>query len=194
MIDDWRERLIGRFEAALSAEDPRPRISAYHNMPFAIFRYPATVEFALRKEVAMLKTRLEQTAAKRVTTISLADCLTEALDAEGLSSREIGEAEKQVGLQTTVETIHQILAEEQPLDDLVVAQVPRHADPLTDVIFIVRTGALFPVYRTSSLLEHLKGRIEVPTVLFYPGDLDGAAGLRFMGVLAAEHNYRPKIF
>ena len=26
------------------------------------------------------------------------------------------------------------------------------------------------------------------------GDLDGAAGLRFMGVLDAEHNYRPKIF
>jgi hypothetical protein len=40
----------------------------------------------------------------------------------------------------------------------------------------------------------LKGRVHVPTVLFYPGDLDGAAGLRFMGVLDAEHNYRPKIF
>jgi hypothetical protein len=53
---------------------------------------------------------------------------------------------------------------------------------------------LFPVYRTFSLLEQLKGRVTVPTVLFYPGDLDGAAGLRFMGVLAAEHNYRPKIF
>jgi hypothetical protein len=34
----------------------------------------------------------------------------------------------------------------------------------------------------------------VPTILFYPGYLDGAAGLRFMGVLDAEHNYRPKIF
>jgi hypothetical protein len=34
----------------------------------------------------------------------------------------------------------------------------------------------------------------VPTILFYPGDLDGASGLRFMGVLDAEHNYRPKIF
>ena len=32
----------------------------------------------------------------------------------------------------------------------------------------------------------------VPTVLFYPGTLDGAAGLRFMGVLEAEHNYRPE--
>ena len=34
----------------------------------------------------------------------------------------------------------------------------------------------------------------IPAVLFYPGELDGAAGLRFMGVLDAEHNYRPKIF
>ena len=39
----------------------------------------------------------------------------------------------------------------------------------------------------------IKGRVLVPTVLFYPGDLDGASGLRFMGVLDAEHNYRPKI-
>ena len=59
---------------------------------------------------------------------------------------------------------------------------------------ITRAGALFPFYRTSSLLEQLKGKIEVPAVLFYPGELDGAAGLRFMGVLDAEHNYRPKIF
>ena len=35
---------------------------------------------------------------------------------------------------------------------------------------------------------------QVARTLFYPGDLDGAAGLRFMGVLEAEHNYRPKIF
>jgi hypothetical protein len=61
-------------------------------------------------------------------------------------------------------------------------------------VFIVRAGALFPVYRTSSLLEQLKGKVQVPAVLFYPGELDGAAGLRFMGVLDAEHNYRPKIF
>ena len=39
-----------------------------------------------------------------------------------------------------------------------------------------------------------RGGQSVPTVLFYPGALDGAAGLRFMGVLEAEHNYRPKIF
>jgi hypothetical protein len=72
--------------------------------------------------------------------------------------------------------------------------MPQEADPHRDIVFILRTGALFPVYRTFSLLEQLKGRVHVPTVLFYPGDLDGAAGLKFMGVLDAEHNYRPKIF
>ena len=43
-------------------------------------------------------------------------------------------------------------------------------------------------------LEQLKGKVDVPAILFYPGELDGAAGLRFMGVLDAEHSYRPKIF
>ena len=84
--------------------------------------------------------------------------------------------------------------EYSPLVGLVAARMPEDPDPLRDVVFIMRTGALFPVYRTFSLLEQLKGRVHVPTVLFYPGDLDGAAGLRFMGVLDAEHNYRPKIF
>ncbi len=63
-----------------------------------------------------------------------------------------------------------------------------------DIAFIVRAGALFPMYRTSSLLEQLKGRVVVPSLLFFPGELDGAAGLRFMGVLDSEHNYRPMIF
>ena len=80
------------------------------------------------------------------------------------------------------------------IDALVAEQLPAKADPLVDVVFITRAGALFPFYRTSSLLEQLKGKVMVPAVLFYPGELDGPAGLRFMGVLDAEHNYRPKIF
>jgi hypothetical protein len=87
-----------------------------------------------------------------------------------------------------------VLSEYAPLVDLVAKRMPDRPNPLHDIVFIVRTGALFPAYRTFSLLEQLKGRVSVPTVLFYPGDLDGAAGLRFMGVLDAEHNYRPKIF
>lgn len=192
-MTDWKERLTGQLEPVLRQSDPRQGISAYHDMPYAIFRYPPEAEFAVRQETTLLATRLEQ-VGKRVTSISLADCLREALAAEGLDGAAVAEAERSVGLESTIETIHQVLSEYRPLDELVAARIPDDADPLRDVVFIVRAGALFPVYRTSSLLEQLKGKVHVPSVLFYPGELDGAAGLRFMGVLDAEHNYRPKIF
>ncbi|MCG6869304.1 MAG: DUF1788 domain-containing protein [Gammaproteobacteria bacterium] len=192
-MPDWKERLTGQLEPLLKLPDPRQQISAYHDMPYAIFRYAPEQEFALRQEIALLRTRLEQ-MGKRVTIISLAECLTEALEAEGMGPAALVEAEKSVGLETTVDTIFQILSEYQPLDELVARRIPEDADPLRDVVFIVRAGALFPMYRTSALLEQLKGKVHVPAVLFYPGELDGAAGLRFMGVLDAEHNYRPKIF
>lgn len=192
-MPDWKERLTGQLEPLLKLPDPTQQISAYHDMPYAIFRYPPEVEFALRQEIALLRTRLEQ-IGKRVTTISLAECLGEALEAEGMGPEALVDAEKSVGLEATVETVFQILSEYQPLDALVAGHIPDDADPQRDVVFIVRAGALFPMYRTSALLEQLKGKVHVPAVLFYPGELDGAAGLRFMGVLDAEHNYRPKIF
>jgi hypothetical protein len=192
-MSDWKQRLTQGLEPILREADPRPKISAYHNMPYAIFRYPPDDEFAVRGEITMLRTRLEQ-AGKRVTVISLATCLEMALEREGITSDEIKMTEEMTGTATMVDTLHKVLSEYQPLDTLVAEQIPENADPLVDVVFIARAGALFPFYRTSSLLEQLKGKVEVPAVLFYPGELDGAAGLRFMGVLDAEHNYRPKIF
>jgi hypothetical protein len=192
-MSDWKQRLTQDLEPILRETDPRPKISAYHNMPYAIFRYPPDDEFAVRGEITMLRTRLEQ-AGKRVTVISLATCLEMALEREGITTDEIKMAEEMTGTATMVDTVHKVLSEYQPLDALVAEQLPAKADPLVDVVFITRAGALFPFYRTSSLLEQLKGKMEVPAILFYPGELDGAAGLRFMGVLDAEHNYRPKIF
>jgi hypothetical protein len=192
-MSDWKQRLKQTLEPVLREKDPRPKISAYHNMPYAIFRYPPEDEFSVRSEISMLRTRLEQ-AGKRVSIVSLADCLAEALEREGLTVEEIKSAEEITGTDTMADTFHQILSEYQPLDDLVAEQMPQDPDPLSDVVFITRAGSLFPFYRTSSLLEQLKGKVEIPAVLFYPGELDGAAGLRFMGVLDAEHNYRPKIF
>jgi hypothetical protein len=191
-MSDLGDRLKRDLEPVLSLPDPRERISAYHDMPYALFPYEPDEEFDLRKQVTLLETRLTQ-AGKCVKRISLAECLDEAMR----SQRPLQEwfaAEREQGTDTIVETVHSVLSEYAPLVDLVAARMPDEPNPLRDVVFILRTGALFPVYRTFSLLEQLKGRVTVPTVLFYPGDLDGAAGLRFMGVLDAEHNYRPKIF
>jgi hypothetical protein len=191
-LSDLEHRLKHDLEPILELADPRERISAYHDMPYALFRYQPDEEFDLRKQVTLLETRLTQ-KGKSVKRISLAECLEEAMS----SQRPLQDwfaAEREQGTDTIVDTVHSVLSEYAPLVDLVAAKMPDSPDPLRDIVLIVRAGALFPVYRTFSLLEQLKGRVTVPAVLFYPGDLDGAAGLRFMGVLDAEHNYRPKIF
>ncbi len=191
-MNDFSNRMERDLEPILSADDPRAKISAYHDMPYAIFRYDPEEEFALRRAVTDLRTRLEN-KGKRVTRISLAECLQEAMKSEG-EVEDWFEQEKMFGAEKAIEEIHALLSDRMPLVELVASRMPIGPDPFVDIVFIVRTGALFPVYRTFSLLEQLKGRVTVPTILFYPGDLDGAAGLRFMGVLDAEHNYRPKIF
>lgn len=191
-MSDLIERLTTKLEPILASGDPRPAISAYHDMPYGIFRYDPEEEFELRQQVRMLRTPLEQ-VGKRVQPISLAECMELAMK-QVQPLEDWFDAERRLGTETVVETIHSVLAEHVPLVELVADRMPDDADPRRDIVFIVRTGALFPVYRTFSLLEQLKGRVTVPTVLFYPGTLDGAAGLRFMGVLEAEHNYRPKIF
>lgn len=190
-MSDLEHRIRQSLEPVLELADPRPRISAYHDMPYAIFRYDPEAEFELRKQVTLLETRLSQ-KGKHITRILLSDCLDEAMR----SQRPLEEwfaAEREQGVETVVETVHSVLSEYEPLVELVAKRMPPGPDPLLDLVFILRTGALFPVYRTFSLLEQLKGRVLTPTVLFYPGtEVDG--GLSFMGVLQPEHNYRPKIF
>jgi hypothetical protein len=191
-MSDFEQRLKEHLEPDLSIADPRERISTYHDMPYALFRYDPSEEFELRRQVTMLETRLTG-KGKRITRISLAECLDEAMR----SQRPLEEwyaAEREQGVTTIVDTLHAVLSEYSPLVDLVATRMPSDPDPRRDIVFILRAGVLFPAYRTFSLPEQLQGRVSVPTILFYPGDLEGAAGLRFMGELQAEHNYRAKIY
>jgi hypothetical protein len=188
----FEARLRADLEPVLSLPDPRDRISAYHDMPYALFHYDPEEEFDLRQQLSLLQTRLEQ-KSKRVIRISLAECLSAALESQR-DLQDWFDIERSVGAEDTIQTITNVLESYAPLVELVADRMPADPDPKSDVVLINRTGALFPVYRTFSLLEQLKGRVIAPTVLFYPGKLDGASGLRFMGVLDAEHNYRPKIF
>lgn len=192
MTDDWKTRLTQTLEPVLMQPDPRPQLSAYHDLPYALFQYPPDQEFPLRQELALLRTRLEQ-AGKRITTISLAECLTAALDADEMPTEILVQDEQAVGLDTVIDTVSQILSESQPLHRRVIDRFPANPNPQRDLVFIVRVGALFPFYRTSPLPEQMKGQLQLPTVLFYPGDRDGM-GLRFMGLLDADYNYRCKIF
>ena len=194
-MKDWKSRLRDTLEPILSKQDPRTDISAYKDMPLCIFLYNPAAEFELRQELSLLQTRLEQ-RGKRIIRVSLMDCMMEALAGAGVSPEELVENEVMLGHnghQTVAQTIHQVLSEYSPLDQLVLSKVPDNADPHRDILWITRAGALYPCYRTSTLVEHFQAKLEIPGVLFYPGEIIPPAGLSFMGVHDAEHNYRAKL-
>ena len=173
-----------------------PRISAYHDLPFAIFRYDPTDEYLARKEVALLATRLDH-RGRRAHFISLAEMLWRAIrETEGVAG--VAGLERDLGFERAQRTVSTLLSDPDffPLP-VELARRMSELNPSTDVVFLVRAAALAPaIYHMSKLLDELQGRTSVPTILFYPGSLEGTTGLTFMSMDDREAigNYRVKIY
>lgn len=173
------------------------KISAYHDLPFAIFHYPPKEEFRMRKNIKLLATRLTN-AGKRVRIISLARLLWQIIEeTEGLET--IIEDEKEFGFSRAQETVTTLISDDEfmPISREIAKRL-KGLDPDTDVCFLVRVGVLGPaIYRSAKLLNELHGQTLIPTILFYPGTSQGERDLRFLGLLnkdSGAYNYRVKIY
>ena len=170
------------------------RISAYSELPCALFRYDPGDEWQLRRELPKLATRMGN-LGKRVEMVSLAEFVWKAIDdAEGMEpvvQLEIAEGWEAAQRQVNVY-----------LSDADFPNLPNSiADRLAelkldaDLVFLWRAASLAPgMYLLSKLLDELTGRLSIPAVLFYPGIDEG--GLRFMGLKDRETtaNYRVKVY
>jgi hypothetical protein len=173
-----------------------PRISVYHDLPFAILRYDPREEWELRRQVQLLATRIAE-AGKSVHLISLAELLWQVIEqSEGLN--EIVGLEKERGFDAAQEQVTSYLSDPdwQPLANLLATRL-KALDPKKDIVFLARAAAMAPaIYHMSKLLDEMHGKTQVTTILFYPGSLEGTTGLRFMDLKDREAlgNYRVKIY
>ena len=194
---EWLRFLQQQLEPVLTAPDSGVGLSTYSDMPFGIFLYPPEDEWELRQALRDLVVRLENTG-KTVQRLSMAQLLEQSIEAAGLSLEEIAEAERTMNLEIVRDTIRDVLsgkaAGSTPLDQLVAEAVDGSKPTTSHIVFLERVGALFGLHRPSALLENLHHKVSHPVVLFYPGQRDGPAGLRFMDEADADHNYRPKLF
>ncbi|MBI3990073.1 MAG: DUF1788 domain-containing protein [candidate division NC10 bacterium] len=174
------------------------RISAYHDLPFAIFQYDPPEEFACRREIVLLATRLHN-RGKIVIPISLARLLWRTIEeTEGLDA--IAREEREFGFERAQRTVTTLLSDPdfKPLPDQL-ATLLASLDPDRAIVFLVRAGAMAPaIYRMAKLLEEMHGRTRVPMILFYPGHREGETDLSFMGMAGrgqmGTYNYRVKIY
>jgi hypothetical protein len=173
-----------------------PRISVYHDLPFAILRYDPTEEWALRREVKLLATRLEATG-KEVHIIPMSGLLWKAIEeTEGLDA--VVELERERGFLVAQDQVTTYLSDRdwRPLANLVSERLASY-DPARTLAFLTRVAAMAPgIYHMSKLLDQMQGKTRVTTILFYPGSIEGTTGLRFMDLKDREAlgNYRVKIY
>ena len=175
--------------------DP-PRISVYHDLPFAIFRYDPEEEWALRREVRLLATRLGE-GGKHTQIIRMSDLLWKAVeDTEGIEA--VVELEKDRGYISAQEQLTTYLSDRdwRPLADLLTERL-QSLDKSTDIVFLIRAAAMAPgIYHVSKLLNQMYRRVSLTSILFYPGSIEGTTGLRFMALKGRDilGNYRVKIY
>ncbi len=184
-----------------------PRISTMRNYNFAIVPYLPSQELDLRKKVRALADRL-RASGFRVLAISLQRLLLERLRSLGpevlgattarekrLWARDAGRALAHLG-----EVVGPLIEGPDGIAADVIREIEAFADAQSapgerSVVLIGRAGALYPFFRSSALLKHIDGHTRnLPVVLLYPGERHGRSSLSFMGVLAPDGDYRPRVY
>ncbi|MDQ4145721.1 MAG: DUF1788 domain-containing protein [Actinomycetota bacterium] len=163
--------------------------------PYLLYVYEPEAELAVRKEmldlVAYLKAHGSDVAA-----VSLADLFWQAVDDSGFYQQMV-EVEKENpddswALEKVHETLREILTSPPTLADRVMTAVEDTPDHCAVILY--RAAALYPVFRTSALLDDLRDRLRRPVLLLYPGQVVEPYGLKFMARCEPIHGYRAKIF
>lgn len=178
------------------------QIRVYQDLPFAIMRYDPSDEWELRREIKLLATRLEA-FGKVVHIISMSELLWSALEQVEQKDNDEGLAavialEKERGYLEAQQQVTTYLSSKVwvPLWELLSERLAS-VNSENSVVFLSRVAAMSPgIFHMSMLLDKMHGKTKVPTVLFYPGSIEGTTGLRFMDLKDRDAlgNYRVKIY
>lgn len=177
------------------------RIVDFHDRggepPYLLYVYAPADEWTVRRDLKELQLWLEAPdQGVRCAAISLADLFWQALEAEGwideLIEQETAADGDEDVLPDIFRSVSEILRLPPSLPDRVAAVVEEFDDERT-AVFLYRAGALFPAYRTSTLIDDLRGRVRLPVTLLYPGSIVGDYGLKFMDRTEPAYGYRALI-
>lgn len=181
--------------------------SQTQNYPFSIFVYAPVEEYDVRTEFSTLKREIERRAF-RVLEVNLADILlnyfrthTEEFDLEYVISKEkesfVSSQDARRNLAILNDQFGRAIGDQEGICRMVNEKIKDFSAAMGDtqkVVFITRSGFLYPYLRTSALLNFLQIPAGLPVIILYPGERVGDTALRFMGVKPPDANYRPRIY
>lgn len=184
-----------------------PQISTMRNYRYAIVQYNPEDEFKLRSEVQKLNSELVA-SGWAVLSIDLNHLLMERIRSKGpqwieriiATEERLSQVAPERGLNYLKGHIEALIEGPDGIaidcSRIITEYVEAYPDRVERTLALVaRAGALYPFFRASTLLKYLDGHTHnVPVVLLYPGERHGPTGLKFMGLLEPDNDYRPRIY
>lgn len=164
--------------------------------PFTLYQYSPDQEWQVRADLDALRGWLAAPGREvACAAVSLSQLFWAALDESGFADDVIEQEQAAAGDATSLaavyESVGEILRHRPTLPDRVVDAVDVY--PPRTAVFLYQAGVLYPAYRTSTLLDDLRGRLHRPVTLLYPGRLVGDYGLSFMARTEPSYGYRAQI-
>ena len=86
------------------------------------------------------------------------------------------------------EAVRDVLRSEDRLAERVASRIGQASGP--SVVLLTDAEMLHPYFRTRAIEGKLHDRVQVPTVIFYPGRRSGQYGLHFLEFYPVDGNYR----
>jgi hypothetical protein len=81
-----------------------------------------------------------------------------------------------------------------PLRDYISEKIIEKDEEMNEgITLIYRCGALYPLLRVHTITAKLEGKLENPTMIFYPGEKEGQE-LLFLNTTSQTGDYRAKIY
>jgi len=167
VISELESKLVGTLKGTFTPMD---------GVPFFRVMYPPREEREALRQFKLLADRLSQQGWQTVQ-ISLTEAMKEAIASLfGCGINELAERLKEEEKSRGQNELKSNLAEHLPpeMARVIIAHIDSHGLSGEGVVFLTRTGAIYPFMRPSHLLKHLEGKVKCAVVIAYPGTSVGA--------------------
>lgn len=167
--------------------EPSP-LNAKWSDPLFYFVYEPSQALEVKRRIPVWRAQLRERLGWETRVVSFSEILRTILDRGGLWS-ELLAAEKDFEIQeinaAIIDSLNQSLVPE--LEPYLTTPSPHTVNLLVDV------ETLHPYFRVHAIEAAVHDRIQVPTVVFYPGRRSGTSGLSFLSMYPEDGSYRSAI-
>jgi Domain of unknown function (DUF1788) len=156
--------------------------------PLFYFVYEPSQAIEVKRRIPVWRAQLRERPGWNTRVVSFHEVLRTILDRGGQWSDFLKE-EKNFEIQEINASIHDVLAQ-----SLVPELEPYLITPGPDTVnLLIDIEMLHPYFRVHAIEAELHDRIQVPTVVFYPGRRSGTSGLSFLGIYPEDGSYHSSI-